>query len=61
MLSRLSRSYLSPLTFIVPSEPAVAEALIISATPLLSPISYPISRVVPKVPPVAFMDDTLSW
>ena len=35
--------------------------LIISATPLLSPISYPISRVVPKVPPVAFMDDTLSW
>ena len=33
MLSRLSRSYLSPLTFIMPSEPAVAEALIISATP----------------------------
>ena len=60
-LPRLSRSDVFPLTVILPNEPAVRHALIISATLLLNPISYPISRVVPKVPPVAFMDDTLSW
>ena len=59
-LPRLSRSDVFPLTVILPNEPAVRHALIISATPLLNPISYPASTVVPNVLPVAFIVDMLS-